>query len=52
MQVLTRVRAADVSLRDVTIAQDETGWQGENDVTHRKRAEDLENLKNINKVEN
>ena len=44
MQVLRR-RRADVSLRDVTIAQDETGWQGENDVTHRKRAEDFGDFK-------
>ena len=31
----------DVSLRDVKIARDETGWQGENDITHRKRMEVL-----------
>ena len=45
MQVLTREWAADVSLRDVIIAQDETGWQGVNDVTHWKRAEVFVNLK-------
>ena len=30
---------ADMSLRDVTIVRDETGWQGAGDVTHRKRTE-------------
>ena len=50
MQVLTRARA-DVSLRDVTIAQDETGRQGANDVTHRKRAEVFGNLKKVKGVE-
>ena len=50
MQVVTRMRA-DVSLRDVTIAQDEAGWQGASDVTHRKRAEVFGNLKKFKRVE-
>ena len=40
-QVFTRSRGADVSLRDVTIAQMETGLQSAGDVTNRKRAEDF-----------
>ena len=51
MQVLTRVRSADVSLRDVTIAHDETGWQGANDVTHWKRAEDFGDFEESQRVE-
>ena len=50
MQVLTCAWAADVSLRDVTIAQDETRWQGANDVTYRKRAEVLGNLKKVREL--
>ena len=39
-QVLTRVRAGGLRcLSDVIIVQDDTGWQGVGDVTHRKRAE-------------
>ena len=37
----------EVSLRDVTIVRDESGWQGAGDVTHRKRAEVGENLKKV-----
>ena len=50
MQVLMRVQAADESLRDVTIAPDETGWQGANDVTHRKRAEGFGNWKKVREL--
>ena len=42
---------ADESLRDVTIAWGETGWQRANDVTHRKRAEIFGNLKKVKRVE-
>ena len=45
MQVV-RARA-DVSLRDVTIARDEMGWQGANEITRRKRAEIFGNLKKV-----
>ena len=40
-----------MSLRDVKIARDETGWQGANNITHRKRAEDFGNLKKVKRVE-
>ena len=43
-QVFTRMRGADVSLRDVTIAQMGNGDRECDDVTHRKRAEDLGNF--------
>ena len=40
--MLTRVRRADVSLRDVTIARDgKRRLASANDVTHRKRADDF-----------
>ena len=39
MQVFTRARGADVSLRN-----GETGLESANDVTHRKRAEDFGNF--------
>ena len=39
--VHTRARGADVSLRDVTIAQMGNGLASANDLTHRKRAEDF-----------
>ena len=51
MQVVTRARA-DVSLRDVTIAQDELKWQGASDVTHRKCMEDLGDFEESQRVEN
>ena len=42
LQVFTRACRADVLLRDVTIARDgKRRLASENDVTHRKRAEDL-----------
>ena len=45
-QVFTHAHRADVSLRDVTIARDgKRGLASANDVTHRKSAEDLGNLK-------
>ena len=45
-QVFTRTCGADVSLRDVTIAQDgKTGLQSAGDLTHRKSVEDFGNLK-------
>ena len=40
-QVFTRVRRADVSFRDVTIAQMGNRVASANDITHRKFAEDL-----------
>ena len=43
---------ADVSLRNVTIARDgKRGLASANDVTHRKRAEDFGNLKNVRRGE-
>ena len=38
---------ARVGGRDVTIARDETGCQGANDIMHRKHAEVLGNLKKV-----
>ena len=40
-----------MTLRDVTIAQDETKWQGANDVTYRKRAEVFGNSRKVKRVE-
>ena len=44
-QVFTRAGGADVSLRDVTIAQMWNGLESAGDVTHRKRVEDWGGLK-------
>ena len=46
-QVFTRAGGADVSLRDVTIAQWETGLESAGDVTHRKRAGDLGDFEKV-----
>ena len=46
-QVFTRTGGTDVSLRDVTIAQMETGLQSAGDVMHRKRAEVWGDLKKV-----
>ena len=51
--MFTGAGGADVSLRDVTIAQWETGLASACDVTHRKRMEDLGDLKkSVIRVEN
>ncbi len=46
-QVFTRVRGANMSLRDVTIEKWETGLQSAGDVTHRKRAEDFGDFEKV-----
>ena len=46
-QVFTRVGGTDVSLRDVTIAQRETGLPSAGDVTPRKRSEDLGDFEKV-----
>ena len=51
MQVVTLTRA-DVSFRDVTIAQDEAGWQGASEDLHRKRAEDFGDFEESQRIEN
>ena len=49
----TYVCRADVSLRDVTIAQDgKRGLASVNDVTHPKHTGDFGNLKKVSRVEN
>ena len=49
-QVFTRAGGADLSLRDVTIAQMGNGLESAGDVTHRKRAEDLGYFEKVNWV--
>ena len=49
-QVFTYAGVADVSLRDVTIAQMGNGQESVGDVTHRKRAEDLGDFEKVSWV--
>ena len=50
--VHARADRADVSLRDHNSPRWKTGLASANDVTHRKHAEDLGNLKKASRVEN
>ena len=46
-QVFRRAGGADVSLKDVTIAQIGNGVESVGDVTHRKRAEDMGDFEKV-----
>ena len=50
-QVFAHVGGANMSLRDVTIAQTGNGLESAGDVTHRKRAEDFVDFEKVSWVE-